>query len=334
MDAKDSDDADRVIRQILGDSDVESDENLEFDEEEFEDNLPLACLLTRSEESEDEEQFKMPSDEEEEESDSEEWRSDVITHNDFDFDESSVGLKVRMLPNKSALDFFELIFTDDLYNLIVTETNRYATQQRKEPRNQKTPWTALTIEEFKTWFGLYLSMGIVQQPSLVDYWGQSTLTNTPGIAAVMTRTRFLQILHHLHFVDNESEVAKLPKDSPDYDKLYKIRDLLNIIRRNIQGALNLERNIAIDETLVKFKGRVGFRQFLPNKPSRFGVKNFTLSESSSGYVWDLLVYTGKTAHDPEKGVAHHVVMKLLEGLEGKGYNLFVDNWYWYWYWYW
>jgi len=184
MDAKDSGDADRVIWQIFGDSDMESNENLEFDEEEFEDNLQLACLLTRSEESEDEEQFEMPSDEEEEEeSDSEEWRSDVICHNDFDFDESSVGLKVRMLPNKSALDFFELIFTDDLYNLIITETNRYATQQRKEPRNQKTPWTALTIEEFKTWFGLYLSMGIVQQPSLVDYWGQSTLTNTRGIAS-------------------------------------------------------------------------------------------------------------------------------------------------------
>lgn len=65
MDAKDSGDADRVIRQIFGDSDMESNENLEFDEEEFEDNLPLACLLTRSEESEDEEQFQMPSDEEE-----------------------------------------------------------------------------------------------------------------------------------------------------------------------------------------------------------------------------------------------------------------------------
>ena len=48
MDAEDSDDANRVIRQIFGDSDQESDENLEFDEEEFEDNLPLACLLTRS----------------------------------------------------------------------------------------------------------------------------------------------------------------------------------------------------------------------------------------------------------------------------------------------
>ena len=37
----------------------------------------------------------------------------------------------------------------------------------------------------------------------------------------------------------------------DCDKLYKIRDLLNIIRGNIQGALNPQRNIAIDETLVK-----------------------------------------------------------------------------------
>ena len=41
-----------------------------------------------------------------------------------------------------------------------------------------------------------------------------------------------------------------------------------------------------------------------------------LSESSSGYVWDLLVYAGKTGHDPEKGVTYHVVMKLLQELEG------------------
>lgn len=143
----------------------------------------------------------------------------------------------------------------------------------------------------------------------------------------MTRNRFIQILRYLHFVDNESEFAKRPKDSPDHDKLYKIQDLLNIIRGNIKGALNLERNIVIDETLVKFKERVGFRQFLSAKPGRFGVKNFTVSESSSGYVWDLDVYAGKTGHDPQKGLAYHVVRKLMQGLEGKGFNLFVDNWY-------
>ena len=62
---------------------------------------------------------------------SEEWRSDAITRNDFDFDKSYVGPKVRMSPKKSVLDFFELIFTDDLNGLITTETNQYATQQRR-----------------------------------------------------------------------------------------------------------------------------------------------------------------------------------------------------------
>ena len=38
------------------------------------------------------------------------------------------------------------------------------------------------------------------------------------------------------------------------------------------------------------------------------------------------MYTGKTGRDPQKGVAYNVV-KQMEGLEGKGYNLFMENWY-------
>lgn len=95
-----------------------------------------------------------------------------------------------MLPNKSALDFFHIIFTQDVYDLIVTQTNLYASQQRREPRNQKQSWSDLTVDEFKTWLGLYLAMGIVKKPSLRDYWSQSPLTLTPGIAVVMTRDRF------------------------------------------------------------------------------------------------------------------------------------------------
>ena len=30
--------------------------------------------------------------------------------------------------------------------------------------------------------------------------------------------------------------------------------------------------------------------------------------------------------NPQKGVTYHVVMKLLEGLQGKGFNLFLENW--------
>ena len=54
-------------------------------------------------------------------------------------------------------------------------------------------------------------------------------------------------------------------------------------------------------------------------------KTLILFKLSSGYVRDLLVAKGKT-YDPEKAAAYHVVMKLLQGLERKGY-ICVDNWY-------
>ena len=56
----------------------------------------------------------------------------------------------------------------------------------EEPYNQKMSRTTLTIDEFKTWFGftLNLSMETVQEPSLRDFWDQSTLTKTHSIAAV------------------------------------------------------------------------------------------------------------------------------------------------------
>jgi len=95
---------------------------------------------------------------------------------------------------------------------------------------------------------------------------------TPFFGATMSRTRFLQILYYLHFVDNS--LAPRP-DSPNFNKLYKIQPLLDLI---------IPRFRAVDETLIKFKGKVHFRQFTPIKPSRFGIKAFTLAESTSGYV--------------------------------------------------
>ena len=31
--------------------------------------------------------------------------------------------------------------------------------------------------------------------------------------------------------------------------------------------------------------------------------------------------------DPNKGLAHNVVLDIVDGLQGKGYNLYMDNFY-------
>lgn len=232
MDNDSDEEVDRNIREIFRDSDDESDLNLSFDEEDLEAAWrQFGSGLSSSLRGIGRRRYIWTylDKEEKEVEEIEEWLSGIVTREDFDFDEASVGPTMRMLPNKSALDFFHIIFTQDIYDLIVTQTNLFASQQRMEPRNQKQSWSDLTVDEFKTWLGLYLAMGIVKKPSLRNYWSQSPLTQTPAIAAVMTKDRFFQIMRYIHFVDNASDIAQKTKDSQDYDKLYKIRDLLRFI---------------------------------------------------------------------------------------------------------
>ena len=81
------------------------------------------------------------------------------------------------------------------------------------------------------------------------------------------------------------------KNSPDYDKLFKKRKLLDLLVPRLSEVNNPERNLAVDETLVKFKGKIYFRQFFLIKPGRFGIKCFILADSSSGYVLVSKIYT-------------------------------------------
>ena len=83
----------------------------------------------------------------------------------------------------------------------------------------------------------------------------------------------------------------------------------------------------MDETLIKFKGKIHFRQFIPIKPGRFGIKAFTLAESTSGYVLGSKVYTGKEANVVQKDLRKRAVMLLMEPFPDKGYYVFMDNYY-------
>ena len=49
----------------------------------------------------------------------------------------------------------------------------------------------------------------------------------------------------------------------------------------------------MDESLVLFKGRLQFCQYLPRKRAQFGLKIYKLFESGSGYTYTFRVYEGK-----------------------------------------
>ena len=61
---------------------------------------------------------------------------------------------------------------------------------------------------------------------------------------------------------------------------------------------------------------------MPLKRTRFGIKFFMLCESTSGYIYDFIIYTGATSvFDPDfqsRPVSSQIVLTLMKPLFDKG----------------
>ena len=79
--------------------------------------------------------------------------------------------------------------------------------------------------------------------------------------------------------------------------------------------------------MIGTRCRIAFLQYLPKKPTRFGIKVWVISESKTGYVLDFQIYTGATNDVLKHGLGYRVVMDLIEQYQHKGHCLFVDNFY-------
>ena len=106
----------------------------------------------------------------------------------------------------------------------------------------------------------------------------------------MSRNRFFQILRYLHVSD---DAVIIPAGQPGYDKLHKIKPFLGLLFPNFEKAYNLHQNIAIDECMIPWRGRLSFRQFIANKPIRFGIKVWVLADSETKYIYRQQLYIGE-----------------------------------------
>jgi hypothetical protein len=101
------------------------------------------------------------------------------------------------------------------------------------------------------------------------------------------------------------------------------------------GMLMVIKFIIVDEMMIGYKGSYcPARQYLPQKPQKWGIKVWCLVDSTSKYVYDFEVYYGwndaQTVLEPpgvEGGLDTHVVLRLVEGLQGKGHVLTTDNYF-------
>ena len=179
------------------------------------------------------------------------------------------GVLVDTTNMQEPFQYFEYFMNIDVMENILGETNRYAQQYiRANPNlprySSVRSWVPLDIFELKQFLGLTLLMGIVKKPAVSDFWSTDPLIQTPLFNSVMKRNRYQQILRFLHF--NNNEQGPNPHD-PNRDRMYKIRPLIDQLNELFMWGIQPEREICLDESLLLFKGRLQFRQYLPTKKS-------------------------------------------------------------------
>jgi hypothetical protein len=153
------------------------------------------------------------------------------------------------------------------------------------------------------------------------------LFDNPYIRNIMSERRYSLLTKCLHFVDNN----KIDANATSREKsLAKISPVFDIIVNRFSTVYVPGENIAIDESLMLWKGRLSIKQYIPSKRARFGLKSYELCESGSGYIWKSLIHTGPTMKlndSADNLVSSKIVMTLINDLLGKGYTVYLDNWY-------
>ena len=227
---------------------------------------------------------------------------------------------------KKAIDFFNLFFTVEMINSICTHTNSYANQHIFEGTQTyaKTDgsWQDVTPDEIKKLIALLIYFGLVKVVGNVEkYWSKKSLYNGLWARAIMSRDRFKALMALLHVVDPATEVQG--------DKLRKVEFFVNYFKTRCKELYQPKQNLAIDERMVKSRHRSGIRQYIKDKPTKWGIKLWVLADSSNGYTIDYNIYIGKAAGRDvsANGLGYDVVMKLMQPYLNEGYHLFVDNFY-------
>ena len=179
-----------------------------------------------------------------------------------------------------------LLFFTEMITLLVVEMNRYYHQVLGNSDDRLSPHRDVTEVEMFAFLALMLQMGHTVQGRLQDYWTKMEQLCCPFYRQTMAHARYYHILRFLHFMDNNRNGVDRRGD-----RLWKIRDLFEIIRTNFSKFYILTEHLAVDEVIVKFKGR-SFQEYIPKKMQTFGIKMFKLCDST-GYIYIYIYMTRK-----------------------------------------
>ena len=224
---------------------------------------------------------------------------------------------------ESPLEVFNLTLPDVCIDTVVRYTNqKYKQYCREHPRGcvacRFRGYRPFSKEEFLAFMGLSFIFGAhkATKNPISDLYNSKFL---PHFKAALSRDRYLLLINFCRFDDVNTRDDR--KDDR-FGHICEVWDTFNNCCRELYYGLG--PYTTIDEMLLKYRGRCRFRQCMPSKSGRYGIKYWILADAGNDYCYNAIPYLGKEGDAPAVNFAAQVVKSLVETMKGTNRNVTCD----------
>lgn len=174
------------------------------------------------------------------------------------------------IKTSSPIELFEMFFSTSLKNYIIEATAEHGYE--------------LKLQRLNTFLGIIIFTIFNKRLSQRDYWSQRSMLRSDAVTSAMGLREFEKIKQSIRYHKSKDEKAD--------DKIWRVRRIMEIFNTNIKCFGFFCTALCIDEMMLKYYGKISFKQFIQSKPIRFGIKKWALC-SSNGYLFHCEIYCGK-----------------------------------------
>ena len=219
--------------------------------------------------------------------------------------------RLHAIADLDQMGVFEQFLDSALVDYIVEETNRYANVDKADHL------FSTNAVEIRTFIAILFFTGYHSVPQQDMYWSTSPDSEFAIVRKAMSRNRFRLLKKYLHLCNNHNVTN---------DKSFKVKQFMELLNERFLRWSICQQNLSVDECMVPYFGRSTLKQFIRNKPIRFGFKNWCLCDST-GYCYRANFYVGKDETPGRQPLGTRVVNALVQScvLDRNSSVLYMDN---------
>ncbi|KAJ8380082.1 hypothetical protein SKAU_G00008600 [Synaphobranchus kaupii] len=213
------------------------------------------------------------------------------------------GVQLDVLKEYSPLELFQLFFSKEAITVLCHNTNNNG--QRKKLQGTQKQWIDVDSKDMLHYLSIVIYQGLIRPHSIRDLWRTDRLHNLPFPVSVMPGYRYEAINACLHMSDPAADILNDQlRGQAGYDGLFTVKPLQDQILTACRAFYHPHQNLAIDECMVAMKAQHRMKQYVKDKPTKWGFKLFILADSKTGYTCDFNIYQGKALTPSGNGLSY------------------------------